>query len=349
MAHSQMQEHIVFRWMSLKSTIEYLGEWEMLYNPNFNCTEFDTIRNASGGTSIIQANNYYPFGGLLKEGEHHWDIQNRFYNGKEYDRMQGLNLYDYSARQYDPAVCQFTSMDPLCEKYYHISPYAYCAGNPVKYVDPDGNYLAMYDENHVKWKYNIVFGAFEDTEGNLYKGVEDDYINTVTKCLNYLCEGEAGKELVWDLAQRKEGIGIVYNEVSSEHERFFSNNDGIKSVIRFNPEQEVESAKGGIILGHELAHSQDRLNGTIQNERWFDGADKTVTIAERYAMHWENLIREEHGVVMRQFYTGSNGRIYNLLKNECVSLYFETKYPINVNYKNKLPIGVKGYVYKSFK
>lgn len=30
---------------SLKSTIEYLGEWEMLYNPNFNCTEFDTIRN----------------------------------------------------------------------------------------------------------------------------------------------------------------------------------------------------------------------------------------------------------------------------------------------------------------
>jgi len=45
MAHSQMQEHIIFRWMSLKSTIEYLGEWEMLYNPNFNCTEFDTIRS----------------------------------------------------------------------------------------------------------------------------------------------------------------------------------------------------------------------------------------------------------------------------------------------------------------
>lgn len=51
MAHSQMQEHIIFRWMSLKSTIEYLGEWEMLYNPNFNCTEFDTIRNAAGSTT----------------------------------------------------------------------------------------------------------------------------------------------------------------------------------------------------------------------------------------------------------------------------------------------------------
>ena len=44
MAHSQMQEHIIFRWMSLKSTIEYLGEWEMLYNPDFNCTEFGTIK-----------------------------------------------------------------------------------------------------------------------------------------------------------------------------------------------------------------------------------------------------------------------------------------------------------------
>ena len=30
------------------------------------------------------------------------------------------------------------SIDPLCEKYYWITPYAYCANNPVKYVDPDG-------------------------------------------------------------------------------------------------------------------------------------------------------------------------------------------------------------------
>ena len=41
-----MQEHIIFRWLSLKSTIEYLGEWEVLYNPDFNCTEFGTIKNS---------------------------------------------------------------------------------------------------------------------------------------------------------------------------------------------------------------------------------------------------------------------------------------------------------------
>ena len=48
MARSQLQEHIIFRWLSLKSTIEYLGEWEILYNPNFNCTEFGTIKNMAG-------------------------------------------------------------------------------------------------------------------------------------------------------------------------------------------------------------------------------------------------------------------------------------------------------------
>lgn len=53
MARSQMQEHIIFRWLSLKSTIEYLGEWEMLYNPDFNCTEFDTIKNAAGSNNFV--------------------------------------------------------------------------------------------------------------------------------------------------------------------------------------------------------------------------------------------------------------------------------------------------------
>lgn len=53
MAHSQLQEHIVFRWMSTKNTIEYLGEWELLYNPNFNCTEFDTIRNRAGSNNFV--------------------------------------------------------------------------------------------------------------------------------------------------------------------------------------------------------------------------------------------------------------------------------------------------------
>ena len=53
MARSQMQEHIIFRWLSLKSTLEYIGEWEMLYNPNFNCTEFGTIKSMAGSNNFV--------------------------------------------------------------------------------------------------------------------------------------------------------------------------------------------------------------------------------------------------------------------------------------------------------
>ena len=53
MAKSQLQEHIIFRLLSLKGTIEYLGEWEMLYNPDFNCTEFGAIKNAAGSNNFV--------------------------------------------------------------------------------------------------------------------------------------------------------------------------------------------------------------------------------------------------------------------------------------------------------
>ncbi|MDR2917861.1 MAG: KilA-N domain-containing protein [Tannerella sp.] len=53
MAHSQMEEHIIFKWLSLKSTIEYVGEWESLYNPVFNCTEFGTIKNSAGSNNFV--------------------------------------------------------------------------------------------------------------------------------------------------------------------------------------------------------------------------------------------------------------------------------------------------------
>jgi hypothetical protein len=47
MAKSQMQEAVIIKWLSLKSTIEYLGEWEALYTPDFNYTEFGIIKNAA--------------------------------------------------------------------------------------------------------------------------------------------------------------------------------------------------------------------------------------------------------------------------------------------------------------
>lgn len=53
MAKSQMQEAIIIKWLTLKSTIEYIGEWEALYNPNFNYTEFGTIKNMAGSNNFV--------------------------------------------------------------------------------------------------------------------------------------------------------------------------------------------------------------------------------------------------------------------------------------------------------
>ena len=56
------------------------------------------------------------------------------FNAKELDEETGM--YYFEARYYRAPV--FTSRDPLFEKYFWMSPYAYCANNPIKYIDPDG-------------------------------------------------------------------------------------------------------------------------------------------------------------------------------------------------------------------
>ena len=53
MARSQLQEVIIIKWLSLKNTIEYIGEWEAMYNPGFNYTEFGTIKNTAGGNNFV--------------------------------------------------------------------------------------------------------------------------------------------------------------------------------------------------------------------------------------------------------------------------------------------------------
>ena len=66
--------------------------------------------------------------------------------------MHGLNTYDYGARQYDPILARWDRVDPLAEKYYPFTPYAYCAGDPVNKFDPDGkkSYLIIWasDSHH---------------------------------------------------------------------------------------------------------------------------------------------------------------------------------------------------------
>ena len=66
------------------------------------------------------------------------------YGGKEWLMQEGLNYYDFAARQYDPTTGRFIHPDPLNGKYPHLSSYLYCAGNPINATDPSG----------MKWDYS---------------------------------------------------------------------------------------------------------------------------------------------------------------------------------------------------
>lgn len=81
----------------------------------------------------LQTTNYYAFGMTNEESSSTW--QSYKYNGKEFDNMHGLNTYDYGARQYDPTLCRWDRIDPLCETDYNMSPYAYCLNSPIINID----------------------------------------------------------------------------------------------------------------------------------------------------------------------------------------------------------------------
>ena len=87
--------------------------------------------------NVEEVNHYYPFGGLLSSSVSN-AVQPYKYNGKELDRKNGLDWYDYGACMYDAALGRWHAVDPMSEKYYSWSPYTYCKNNPVLRIDLDG-------------------------------------------------------------------------------------------------------------------------------------------------------------------------------------------------------------------
>ena len=122
-------------------------------------------------SGVQQVQHYYPFGLSFAEATNR-SYQPYKYNGKELVSDEGLNWYDYLARTYDPALLIFTTMDPMAEKYYSISPYAYCGNNPIRNIDLNGdsvtvlNYGRIIDQHMAiliqndegKWQYYSVNG-----------------------------------------------------------------------------------------------------------------------------------------------------------------------------------------------
>ncbi len=85
--------------------------------------------------------SFYPFGGSFEHCQELYtsNISQPFtYQGKEKVNMYGFGMFDFGARLYAPLLGRWTSIDPLCEKYYGWSPYAFCLNNPVRNIDSDG-------------------------------------------------------------------------------------------------------------------------------------------------------------------------------------------------------------------
>ena len=108
------------------------------------------VCSASG--SVDQVNHYYPFGGLFGESTG-GDTQRYKYNDKVFDQTRGINWYDYGARFMCPDVGRFITMDPMAEKYYSVSPYAYCDNNPINAIDPNGMDWVLREYNGIKEFY----------------------------------------------------------------------------------------------------------------------------------------------------------------------------------------------------
>jgi RHS repeat-associated protein len=121
--------------------------------------------------------DYYPFGAQFWHSGTDNNVQPYRYNGKEFDKMHGLNTYDYGARQYNPVTARWDRVDPLAEKYYSISPYVYCVNNPIKYIDPNGAYVvdSLLEDNSFYGTVVVMSSNFMNKKSDYNGALFQDY------------------------------------------------------------------------------------------------------------------------------------------------------------------------------
>ncbi len=141
-----------------------VGGDKVLYYETDHLGSVRVIRDGAG--TVRQRFDYYPFGSVSRN----WtnmsetgDLSLRYrFGGKEIAGHQlsasspagtpaaaaGSPYLDFGARLYDPRTTAWLSHDPMSEKYYSISPYVYCADNPVLFFDADGCDLILVGANN---------------------------------------------------------------------------------------------------------------------------------------------------------------------------------------------------------
>ncbi|MDR1180738.1 MAG: hypothetical protein LBL13_02005, partial [Bacteroidales bacterium] len=149
------------------------------------------LGNNAKPASTAQRTQYYASGLPWNEGLSATQQPYKF-NGKEFVEMHGYDTYDYGMRRMYPAIMRFETMDPLAEKYYSVSPYAYCLNNPVNAVDIGGQkvifvngYLGFGSPNggSTYWNNAFVQGSqkyFHDNTTPYFTDAKHDILSTAS-------------------------------------------------------------------------------------------------------------------------------------------------------------------------
>ena len=129
---------------------------------------------------LEEVNNYYPYGGLM--GAAGSGVQPRKYGGKELDRENGLDWYDSQARHYDPTAGRTPTMDSKAESFYSMTPYLWCAGNPVRNIDPTGEELIVMGSDEAR---QIYLDMIYNSTGSIYAFDDKNHMFLKNTDLNF--------------------------------------------------------------------------------------------------------------------------------------------------------------------
>ncbi len=142
------------------------------------------VVNAKTG-QVVEKYDYYPFG--KQHGDYHTGYIHPYrYNGKELDEIGGLDWLHYGARMMEPEWGRFTTLDPLAEKYYDVSPYAYCGNKPLTFVDPDGREIWIYYMGENGNYQSFLYSA------GMTCSVDDSSAKTIVSKLNMMYSNQDG-------------------------------------------------------------------------------------------------------------------------------------------------------------